>query len=155
MSAPLEGTEDLRPLIIINDRLAIPANELEFRFSRSSGPGGQHVQRSDTRVELLFNVANSPSLTPEQRARITARLGNHIDGEGVLRVVSSTTRSQLENREDAVSRFQGLLAGALRQQKRRIATKPSAGAREARLTEKKVRAQHKAARRKVRGSDYE
>ncbi len=155
MSAPREGTEDLRPLIIINDRLAIPATELEFRFSRSSGPGGPHVQRSDTRVELLFNVPNSPSLTPEQRARIMARLGNHIDGEGLLRVVSSTTRSQLENREDAVRRFQALLAGALRTQKRRIATKPSAAAREARLSEKKVRAQHKATRRKVRGNDYE
>jgi ribosome-associated protein len=155
MSVPLEGTEDLRPVIIINDRLAIPATELEFRFSRSSGPGGQHVQRSDTRVELLFDVAGSPSLTAEQRARILSRLGNQIDGEGVLRVVSSTTRSQLENREEAVKRFQALLASALRQHKRRIATKPSVAAREARLTEKKVRAQHKATRRKVRGSDYE
>ncbi len=155
MSAPLDGTEDLRPSIIINDRLAIPSRELEFRFSRASGPGGQHVQRSDTRVEVLFNVAHSASLTPEQLARIMTRLGNHIDGEGVLRVVSSTTRSQLENREDAIRRFQALLAGALRQQKHRIATKPSAAAREARLSEKKVRAQHKATRRKVRGSDYE
>ncbi len=155
MSAPLEEKEDLRPVIIINDRLAIPAGELEFRFSRSSGPGGQHVQRSDTRVELLFNVADSTSLSAEQRARIMARLGNHIDGEGVLRVVSSTTRSQLENREDAVKRFQALLAGALRQHKRRIATKPSTAAREARLAEKKMRAQQKTARRKVRKSDFE
>lgn len=155
MSAPIEGAEDLRPVIIINDRLAIPTAELEFRFSRSSGPGGQHVQRSDTRVELLFSVGTSPSLTDEQRARILARLGNQIDGEGVLRVVSSTTRSQLENREDAVSRFQALLAGALRQHKRRIATKPSKAAREARLSEKKVRSQHKATRRKVNRSDFD
>ncbi len=155
MSAPLEEQDDLRPVIIVNERLAIPTAELEFRFSRSSGPGGQHVQRSDTRVELLFNVAASPSLSDEQRGRILSRLGNQIDGEGVLRVVSSATRSQLENREEAVRRFQALLAGALRQRKRRIATKPSAGAREARLAEKKVRSQHKATRRKVGRGDLE
>ncbi len=67
MSEPFDETADLRPVIVVNDRLAIPAAELEFRFSRSSGPGGQHVQRSDTRVELLYNVATSPSLTDEQR----------------------------------------------------------------------------------------
>jgi ribosome-associated protein len=140
---------DLQPKITINERLAIPETELAFRFSRSSGPGGQHVQKSDTRVELLFDVAHSPSLAEEQRARILERLGNQIDGEGVLRVVSSATRSQLENRAEAVQRFQALLAGALRVHKRRKATKPSAAAREARLAEKKVRSQHKAARRKV------
>jgi ribosome-associated protein len=155
MSAPLDEASDLRPVITINDRLAIPTAELEFRFSRSSGPGGQHVQRTDTRAELLFSVATSPSLSEEQRARIMARLANQIDGEGVLRVVSSATRSQLENREEAVKRFQALLAGALRQRKRRIATRPSAAAREARLSAKKVRSQHKAARRKVGGSDLE
>ncbi len=155
MSEPHETPEDLRPVIVINDRLAIPTSELEFRFSRSSGPGGQHVQRSDTRVELLFNVAASPSLTDEQRARIAARLGNQIDGEGVLRVVSSTTRSQLENREEAVSASRRCSPSALRQRKRRVATKPSAAAREARLTEKRVRSQHKAARRKVGRGDFE
>lgn len=154
MTTP-EPADDLRPTLPINDRLAIPTAELEFRFSRSSGPGGQHVQRSDTRVELLFNVATSPSLTDEQRARILARLGNQIDGEGVLRIVSSATRSQLENREDAVRRFQALLAGALRVRKRRVPTKPSAAAREARLTEKKVRSQHKATRRKVGRGEME
>lgn len=155
MSATPEPADDLRPAIIINDRLAIPTSEVEFRFSRSSGPGGQHVQRSDTRVELLFNVGASPSLNDDQRTRILARLGNQIDGEGVLRVVSSTTRSQLENRADALRRFQGLLAGALRVRKRRVATKPSAAAREARLAEKKVRSQHKVTRRKVGRGDLE
>ena len=155
MSTPLDEADDLRPVLIINDWLAVPTSELEFRFSRSSGPGGQHVQRSDTRVELLFDVAHSPALTDEQRARILSRLGNQIDSEGVLRVVSSATRSQLENRVEAVRRFQALLAGALRQHKRRIATKPSAAAREARSTEKKVRSQHKATRRKVGRGDFE
>jgi ribosome-associated protein len=146
---------DLQPRIIINDRLAIPESELAFRFSRSSGPGGQHVQKSDTRVELLFDVARSPSLSDEQRGRILERLGGQIDGEGVLRVVSSATRSQLENREEAVQRFQALLAGALRVRKRRKPTQPSAAAREARLAEKKVRSQHKKARRKVGRGDFE
>jgi ribosome-associated protein len=141
--------DDLQPKISITDRLAIPESELSFRFSRSSGPGGQHVQKSDTRVELLFDVARSPSLTEEQRGRITERLGTQMDSAGVLRVVSSATRSLLENRGEAVARFQALLAGALRVRKRRKPTQPSAGAREARLAEKKVRAQHKAARRKV------
>lgn len=151
----MNDSGDLQPRIVINDRLAIPESELTFRFSRSSGPGGQHVQKSDTRVELLFDVARSPSLSDEQRGRILERLASQIDGDGVLRVVSSATRSQLENREEAVQRFQALLAGALRVRKRRKPTQPSAAAREARLAEKKVRSQHKAARRKVGRGDFE
>lgn len=142
-------TDDLRPMLVINGQLAILESELSFRFSRSSGPGGQHVQRSDTRVELLFDVSHSPSLSEEQRARILARLGSQIDGQGVLRVVSATTRSQLENREEAVRRFQALLASALRQRKRRLATKPSRAAREARLIDKRERSQRKQTRGRV------
>ena len=145
--------DDLRPTVIINSQLAIPESELFFRFSRSSGPGGQHVQRSDTRVELLFDVANSPSLSEEQRARILARLGGQIDGQGVLRVVNAVTRSQLENREQAMKRFQALLASALRQRRRRVATKPSKAAREERLTEKRLRSQRKQARGPVHGDE--
>lgn len=149
------GTEmdDLRPTVVIDGQLAIPESELAFRFSRSSGPGGQHVQRSDTRVELLFDVANSPSLSDEQRARIMARLGGQIDGQGVLRVVSAMTRSQLENRELAVRRFQDLLASALRQRRRRVATRPSKAAREARLAEKRLRSQRKQVRARVSGDE--
>lgn len=149
------GTEmdDLRPTVVIDGQLAIPESELAFRFSRSSGPGGQHVQRSDTRVELLFDVANSPSLSEEQRARIMARLGGQIDGQGVLRVVSAMTRSQLENRELAVRRFQDLLASALRQRRRRVATRPSKAAREARLAEKRLRSQRKQVRARVSGDE--
>lgn len=149
------GTEmdDLRPTVVIDGQLAIPESELAFRFSRSSGPGGQHVQRSDTRVELLFDVANSPSLSEEQRARIMARLGGQIDGQGVLRVVSAMTRSQLENRELAVRRFQDLLASALRQRRLRVATRPSKAAREARLAEKRLRSQQKQVRGRVSGDE--
>jgi ribosome-associated protein len=151
MSEPDELTET----IVISDQLAIPAAELRFRFSRSSGPGGQNVQRSATRVELLFDVAHSPSLTGDQRARILQRLAGYIDGTGELRIVSSATRSQLENRADAVTRFQLLLAAALRRRKHRVPTKPSAAARERRLATKKGRADVKLTRRKVGGRDYE
>ncbi len=145
MSTPSNTTD----LLLIDDTLAVPAAELHFRFSRSSGPGGQHVNRSETRVELLFDVARSPSLTEDQRERILRRLSGYIDGEGVFRIVSSATRSQLDNRADATERFQALLAAALRRRKRRVATKPSAAARERRLTEKRGRAQTKQMRRKT------
>lgn len=149
----LPETDDLRSVIHITPGLAIPESELTYRFSRSSGPGGQHVQRSDTRVELLFDVGHSPSLTEEQRERIMQRLPNHIDGEGTLRIVSSETRSQFENRQTAIKRFQALLAMALRREKRRLATKPSAAAREQRLKAKKITSQRKQGRRSVPGAD--
>ncbi len=148
LTQPVDG-------VVISDELTIPAAELRFRFSRSSGPGGQHVNRSETRVELLFDVAHSPALSEPQRARLLQRLAGFIDGNGVLRVVSSATRSQAENRADALARFQVLLASALRRRKRRIATRPSAASREHRLEEKHGRAQIKQARRSVGGPDDE
>jgi ribosome-associated protein len=135
--------------LVISDELAIPMAELRFRFSRSSGPGGQHVNRSETRVELLFDVARSPSLNEAQRARLMHTLAGYIDGAGVLHVVSSATRSQAENRADAVARFQALLRAGLRRRKRRIPTRPSAAAREARLAAKHHRSQRKQWRGKV------
>ncbi len=98
--------------LAITPDLAIPLAELDFRFSRSSGPGGQHVQRADTRVELLFDVARSPSLTENQRERIRARLAGYLDNDGVLHLFSSASRSQLANRADVIARFQALLARA-------------------------------------------
>jgi ribosome-associated protein len=147
--------DELTEAIVISDQLAIPAAELHFRFSRSSGPGGQHVQRSATRVELLFDVAHSPSLTEPQRQRILQRLAGYIDGDGELRIVSSATRSQLENRVDVILRFQLLMAAALRRRKHRVPTQPSTAARERRLAEKKGRSQVKSARRRVGGGEYE
>lgn len=147
--------DELTEAIVISDHLAIPVAELRFRFSRSSGPGGQNVQRSATRVELLFDVAHSLSLTDDQRQRILQRLAGYIDGEGELRIVSSATRSQLENRADAITRFQMLIAAALRRRKHRLPTRPSAAARERRLTEKKGRAEVKTTRRKVVRREYE
>jgi ribosome-associated protein len=142
-------------LIIVTTDLAIPASELHFRFSRSSGPGGQHVNRSETRVELLFDVTHSPSLTEVQKARILGRLAGHIDTEGVLHLVSSATRSQTDNRVDVVARFQALLAAALQRRRRRIPTRPTAAAREQRLDQKRRRADIKQMRRRINRSNKE
>ncbi len=133
--------------LLISGNLVIPLRELHFRFSRSGGPGGQYVNRTETRVELLFDVAHSPSLSEGQRGRLRERLAGHLDGEGVLHVVSSTRRSQLENRAEAVARFQALLHAALRPQKRRLATHPTVAGREHRLGSKRRRGQTKSSRR--------
>ncbi len=135
--------------IVIAEDLVIPADEVRFRFSRAGGPGGQHVNRTETRVELLFDVARSPSLTEAQRTRLLHRLAGVIDGEGVLRVVAATARSQLANRQAALERFRELLRAALRQRKRRLPTHPSLAARQARLEAKRARSRIKQARRPV------
>ncbi len=133
----------------INHTTSIPPSELRFRFSRSSGPGGQHVQKTSTRVELLFDVANSPSLTDAQRARVLDRLSGYIDSAGVLHLFSQSARSQLRNREEVVERFQVLMRHALRLRKRRRPTRPSAASRERRLRKKRERSELKRWRGRV------
>ena len=133
----------------ITDTVSIPMSELSFRFARSSGPGGQHVNRSATQVELLFDVAGSPSLNESQRQRVLRKLKSRIDQEGVLHLVSQETRSQLRNREEAVERFQELMRDALRVPKSRRPTRPTRTARERRLGEKRRRGETKRDRRPV------
>jgi ribosome-associated protein len=140
-------------ILYINDEVSIPRAELSFRFSRSSGPGGQHVQKSSTRVELLFDVANSLSLSDEQRARVLKRLAGYVDAEGVLHLVSHSERSQVRNREEVVARFQALVQRALKRRKQRKPTRPTAASRERRLRSKKRRGEIKRQRGDVR--DYE
>lgn len=137
----------------IDDSLSIPLKEIAFRYARSSGPGGQHVQRTETKVELLFDVANSPSLTDEQRRLILQRLANRVDGDGVLHLTSQMGRSQFDNRQEAIRRFGELLAGALKPEKPRKPTKPSAAARQRRLEAKRRRAEIKRQRRRVASQD--
>jgi ribosome-associated protein len=134
---------DDEKLIPINDEVAIPLAELTFRFTTSSGPGGQHANRSATRAVLLFDVAQSPSLTEEVRARLLQKLASRLDKEGVLQIQAQESRSQVQNRELAVERFQALLADALKKRKRRRKTKPSKAAQEARLAEKKKHGKRK------------
>ena len=135
--------------ITVNDQLSIPLDELGFRFSRSSGPGGQHVQKTSTRVELLFDVAGSPSLSDYQRARIQERLAAHIDSAGILHLVAQSERSQLRNREEVVTRFQALLRAALKRRKVRRPTHPTASSVERRLRAKRKRGSVKQMRRDI------
>jgi len=135
--------------IRITDEVVIPISELRFRFARSSGPGGQHVNRSATQVELLFDVAGSPSLDEAQRQRVLTKLKSRIDKEGVLHLVSQETRSQLRNREEAVERFQELMRDALHVPKSRRPTRPTRAVRERRLEEKRRRSGTKRDRRPV------
>lgn len=127
----------------ITRSVAIPATELDFRFSRAGGPGGQHANRRETKVELVFDVADSPSLGPRQRARVFERLGSRIDDDGCLHVVASDERSQTRNRELAIGRFRDLLAEALRPPKPRKPTRRTKGADERRLEGKKRRGRKK------------
>jgi ribosome-associated protein len=121
--------------------VTIPRSEIELRFSRSSGPGGQHAQKSDTRVEALFDVKASEALSEAQKRRVLARAGP------VLRAVAQDERSQWRNRELATERLVESLRQALRVPRKRRATKPSAAAVERRLEAKRRRAELKRQRR--------
>jgi|SRR5687768_5559016 len=129
--------------IPVNDSLAIPRAEVEYRATRSGGPGGQHVNTSSTRIELTWDVAGSPTLSEAQRALITGKLKNRIDDRGVLHLTSSGSRSQFQNREDVTERFGKLIADALRVRKARRKTKPPRASKENRLQEKKRRSETK------------
>ena len=131
----------------VTPELAIPRGELEYRATRAGGAGGQHVNTSSTRIELLWNVTRTTVLDDEQRARVAARLATRIDGEGWLRVVSSARRSQQQNREAAEARLAELVRGALVVQKRRRPTKPTRASKEERIRDKRKRSETKRMRR--------
>jgi ribosome-associated protein len=137
----------------VNETLRIPRSELTYRASRAGGPGGQHVNKTATRIELWWHPASSESLSADQRARLVARLGPRLDGEGWLRIVAAEERSQLRNREAATRRFRAAVAAALRVQKPRRKTGPSKAAKAARLAEKRRRADTKLRRRPVTPDD--
>ena len=121
--------------------MTVPRSEIELRFSRSSGPGGQHAQKTESRVEAVFDVEGSGALTERQKRRVLQRAGP------VLRAVAQDERSQARNRELAVERLAAALREALRVPRRRVPTRPSAAARERRLETKRRRSQAKRLRR--------
>ncbi len=131
----------------------VPAAELSFRATRAGGPGGQHVNRTSTRVEVLWDVAHSPCLDEARRRLLLERLGSRLTASGVLRVVASGRRSQLQNRLAAVERLRTLVAQALREAPPRRPTRPPRAAREQRLAEKRRRAEVKTRRRAVDPSE--
>jgi ribosome-associated protein len=127
--------------IRVTRSVVLPVGEIVFRFSRSSGPGGQHAQKSETRVEAVFDVDSSTSLTEAQKRRVVARAGP------VLRAVAQDERSQTRNRELAQERLVEQLRQALRVERRRVPTRPTEAARERRLEQKRRRSQTKRLRR--------
>lgn len=130
-------------MLEIDANTQIDESELFFKASRSGGPGGQNVNKLNTRVTLLFDVAGSPSLSDEQKRRILRGLATRIDKRGVLRVVSQRFRTQKANRQAAVERFVRLLAEALTPKPVRRRTKVPARARQRRLDDKKHRSRLK------------
>jgi ribosome-associated protein len=136
----------------VTDRVSIPRDELSIRATRSGGAGGQHVNTSSTRIELLWNVAQTRALPDELRERVLERLRSRTNADGLIRIVSSEHRSQLRNREAAEARLVKLVRGALAIPRARRKTAPTRASKEARLEAKKRRSEIK----KRRGSgDFE
>jgi len=140
--------------IRITPDLAIPLAEIELRFSRSSGPGGQKVNKTATRVELLFDVAGSGSLSALQRDRLLESLRSQLDARGVLHLASSEYASQWRNRQAVIERLRMVLAQALHAPRRRIPTRPTRGSIEQRLERKRRRADVKRQRRRPGPQDW-
>lgn len=137
--------------IQVGDDLFVAKSELTFRASRSGGPGGQHVNTSSTRVELVWDVAGSPSLDERQRQRLLKKLATRLTGEGVLQLADASTRSQHRNREAVTERFREIVAEALIVPKPRKKTRPPKAAKERRLRAKKHRSEVKRLRGPVKG----
>jgi ribosome-associated protein len=137
--AAMSASESIR----VTRSVVLPPAEIELRTSRSSGPGGQHAQKSETRVEAVFDVEASRTLSDAQKRRVVAKAGP------VLRAVAQDERSQLRNRELATERVVAALRDALRVERRRVPTKPSAAARERRLEGKRKRGEVKRLRREL------
>jgi len=141
-SAPAPGN-----LVAVNESLFIPRSELDVRVSRSSGAGGQHVNKTSSRVEIFWNILESRALSDEQRDRLRSKLSSRLTTEGSVRVVASDMRSQSRNRELAEERLAELIRRALVVPRKRRATKPTKASREARLESKKRHSTKKAERR--------
>jgi ribosome-associated protein len=136
----MNGSDDA---LFVNHTLSIPRSELEVSASRSGGPGGQHVNTSSTRVEILWNIGKSPTLYDDQRALLMNALRTRLSAAGDIRVVASDTRSQSRNRALAETRLAELVRRAMIVKKPRKATRPTRSAVERRLAEKKMNAKRK------------
>ena len=137
----------------VSPELTIDEAELEVLTTTSRGPGGQHVNRSETRVVLRWNVLESASLTEAQRERLLRKLGSRISREGVLQVAAEDHRSQTRNRDLARERLADLVAGALKRDRPRKATRPTRASQKRRVDDKKKRGSIKEKRRKPSGDE--
>jgi ribosome-associated protein len=131
----------------------IPYDELEIKATTGGGPGGQHINKTSTRIELRWNVLSSRSLTEEQRARLQTQLRRRIDGNGNIRVVCGAHRSQQRNKDIAIGRLNQIVTRALKPVKPRKKTRPSRAQREQRLKDKRRRSDTKRQRRRPEGDD--
>jgi ribosome-associated protein len=138
-------------MIEVSPDLSIPDSELEVKASRASGAGGQHVNKTSSRIEITWNIRESKSLTDEQRDILMQRLASRLAIDGSIRVVSSETRSQTQNRERAVERLSDLIRKALVPRKKRKPTRRPKSADEARLASKKL---HSRKKRERKGDDF-
>lgn len=136
-------------LLAVNESVSIPRSELDVRVSRSSGAGGQHVNKTSSRVEIFWNILTSRALDETQRTRLRDKLSSRLTSDGSIRVVASDMRSQTRNRELAEQRLVELVRRALIVPKKRRATRPTRASKEARLESKKRHSTKKADRRKT------
>jgi ribosome-associated protein len=137
-------------MLAVTVHLAIPESELVERFMRADGPGGQHVNRTESAVELRFDAAQSPSLPDDVRARLLARHDRRLTADGVVVIQARRFRDQARNRDDARERLAELIRAALVAPKKRVATRPTRASKERRLTGKIKRGQIK----RTRGRDW-
>ncbi len=137
--------------IDISPSLHIPLSELVFRTSRSTGPGGQNVNKLETRVELLFDLVHSRSIDQQNRERLMKNLGRFLHSDGTISIVVQESRSQWQNKQLAIDRLTVLLRSAMVVRKKRVATKPTLNARESRLRGKRIRSE----RKRLRKADLE
>ncbi len=137
-----------KAMISITSTLSIPDNEISFYASRSSGPGGQHVNKTSSKVTLVFNVQDSPSLSEHRKLLIISRLGGRMNSKGELQISCEEHRSQFRNKEEAIARFAKMLADALKPVRKRRNTKVPNSAKRKRLDNKKKRSEVKRGRSK-------
>ena len=140
-------------MLYITPTIAIDDNEIQFEFIRASGPGGQHVNRAATAVQLRFDASNSPSLSDDVRQRLIRLAGSRMTEDGTLIIIARRFRSQERNRQDAVDRLVELVREAAEEPKLRRKTKPSHSAKQRRLSTKRLRSETKRLRRRI--SRYE
>lgn len=137
-------------MLVVTSSIRIPESELVERFMRADGPGGQHVNRTESAVELRFDVARSPSLPGVVRERLLARRDRRLNADGVLVIQARRFRDQARNRDDARERLAGVIRAATVAPKKRVPTRPTRASRERRLAGKKRRGQVK----QTRGRDW-